>query len=171
MSSEIIRAVDRADPIIGSIAALAMLLFAAVWIWLWKDGRLLKQFPKKLFFLVAASSISVFAINGFLKYIARREVQTYLNNLQGADVSVNGKAIAEPVEVLSVLRSMSWRMPHHTHPEMRLRIEVRSNRGLLTLDLGRDSGRKNEYWVFYPRYYITNIDEIDRIQTHLFDSY
>jgi hypothetical protein len=60
-------------------------------------------------------------------------------------------------------------MAHHSHPQGRILIDILSDRGRLRIRLGRDSGKPDEYWIFYPRYYVSNIDEIDRIRTHLFD--
>jgi hypothetical protein len=52
-----------------------------------------------------------------------------------------------------------------------IRVDIETDKGTLTLQLGRDSGYAQEYWVFYPKYRITSNNEIGRVTTPLFDEY
>jgi len=161
----LIQALDAAYPYVGGIGVIFFLLFVISGRDLF-EGGLFSRFTCIVF---AVSFASVFVINGVVKAEARHEVLGYLDNLQIAEVSINGERVAAPGAVLDALRSMSSYTAHHSNPEGRILIEIRSERGRLIVRLGRDSGRSDEYWVFYPRYYVSNIDEIDRIRTHLFD--
>ena len=115
------------------------------------------------------SFISILAIDGIVKAEARHEVLSYLDGLETADVWIDGQKVADAGIVLDMLRSMTHYWAHHTHPEGRILIEIRSDRGRLVLRLRRDSCRPDEYWVYYSRYHVSDIDEIDRIRTHLLD--
>jgi hypothetical protein len=128
-------------------------------------------YNRLLFIVVAVSLLSILAIDGIVKAEARHEAFSYLDGLETAQVSINGERATDPEGALDMLRSMCGYWAHHTHPEGRILIDIRSNRGRLVVRLGRDSGRPDEYWVYYPRYYVSNIDEIDRIRTHLLDNY
>jgi hypothetical protein len=52
-----------------------------------------------------------------------------------------------------------------------IRVDIESEKGNLTLELGRDSGYAQEYWVFYPKYHVTSNNEIGRVTTPVFDDY
>ena len=52
-----------------------------------------------------------------------------------------------------------------------IRVDIESGKGNLTLELGRDSGYAQEYWVFYPKYRVTLNNEIGRVTTAVFDEY
>jgi hypothetical protein len=66
------------------------------------------------------------------------------------------------------LRSPS---PHHSNPTKRINVEISEGSHHIVLSLARDSSDPREYWVFYPKYYITRHNEIGRIVAPVFDSY
>ncbi len=86
-------------------------------------------------------------------------------------VIVNGKPAENPDEVLATLKSLHWIFPHHSSPGRTIGIEISDQSHRVSLWLSRDSGDPHEYWVFYPKYYITKRNEIGRIITSLFDAY
>jgi hypothetical protein len=103
--------------------------------------------------------------------IGRLEVTYVLEHEDpNATVSIDGHPVQNPREVLNLLEAIQDLPAHHSHPIKRLRVDV-SGRRHTTLALGRDSDNAREYWVFYPRHYITRENEIGRIITPLFDAY
>jgi len=105
-----------------------------------------------------------------LAFHERHRVLEFLNN-PGADatVIVDGIKSGNADEVLSVLKNLAPLAAHHSNPTETLVIDIRSNRGELHLNLGRDSGDRHEYWVFSPAYWSTTRNEIGRLKTPVFD--
>ncbi len=167
MGVALVSALDAAYLYIGGLAVVSLLLLVISARDPFEGGA----YNRFLSIVFVMSCISVLAIDGIVKAEARHEVLSYLDGLETTQVSINGERATDPGGVLDMLRSMYSYWAHHTHPEGRILIDIRSNRGRLIVRLGRDSGRPDEYWVYYPRYYVSNIDEIDRIRTHLLDSY
>jgi hypothetical protein len=104
--------------------------------------------------------------------IAQGEVAKRLDTVSGKyQIYVNGTAAPNPKEVLMALKTLHWVSAHHSNPTKRISIEVSDDFGHIVLLLARDSGDPKEYWVFYPKYYITTYNEIGRIVTPVFDKY
>jgi hypothetical protein len=126
------------------------------------------QTPKVIFvaavvvgLVVAASSTS----------IAQFQVQQFLETqARSASVSINGHQVQNPEEVLTALRELRDFPAHHSSPTKRIAVDV-SDHSQLVLWLARDSTNPREYWVFYPRHFITRSNEVGRIITPLFDAY
>jgi hypothetical protein len=86
-------------------------------------------------------------------------------------ISINGKTAPNGQQVLLALKSLQWTPPHHSDSTKRIGIDLFYDSHHLVLSLGRDSGDPREYWVFYPNYRITAMNEIGRIKTSIFDGY
>jgi hypothetical protein len=101
----------------------------------------------------------------------RNRVLQFLDN-PGTDetVMVDGIRSNNNSEVLAALKNLAPLAAHHSHPTETLVVDIRSSRGEIHLKLGRDSGNKEEYWVFSPTYWFTTRNEIGRLQTQVFDS-
>jgi hypothetical protein len=84
--------------------------------------------------------------------------------------SINGKAATKPEQILAALKTLDWLPAHHSSPTKTINVEI-SDHSRIVLRLARDSGNPREYWVYYPKYYITQWNEIGRIITPLFDEY
>lgn len=107
-----------------------------------------------------------------LEQSARDKVKSFLGTVSThVIVSVDGQKIKDPIEVINELKKIGPLTPHWSHAKKTFRVEVRSKRETLALQLGRDSSRAREYWVFYPKYRYTSKNEIGRITTNLFDDY
>ena len=85
-------------------------------------------------------------------------------------ISINGRQAQNPSEILAALKKLDWLSAHHSSPTKRISVEI-SDDSCIRLQLARDSGNPREYWVFYPRYFITKSNEVGRIVTPLFDAY
>jgi len=102
----------------------------------------------------------------------RKRVVDFLNNVSpDVTLSVNGQFIRPPDQIIAELKKIRDLPAHHSHATKRIHIEVVDRGESLVLELGRDSRRMQEYWVFYPGYRYTSGSEIGRIVTSLFDSY
>jgi hypothetical protein len=88
-----------------------------------------------------------------------------------SQISINATPASYPNDVLLALKTLRWLSPHHSNPVKRITVEVSDGSRHILLSLARDSGNPREYWVFYPKYYITRYNEIGRIVTPVFDKY
>jgi len=114
----------------------------------------------------------VFAVSGPMTTTVRTETLRFLNSLpDNAIVIINGKGADDPSDVISKLATLATAQAHHSHPTERIRIQVLGSDYSLTLELARDSGKPSEYWVFYPGYRHTRLNEVGRITTNIFDSF
>ncbi len=135
-------------------------------------ARASAKFPIKsvIFFVLPILISSVVA--EFMTTSARAEVLKFIKGLSGHyTVSVNQDRAADAGEVVSALKGIASYWAHHSRPTRRIRVEIRSSQGDLTLELGRDSGNPQEYWVFMPEHGVTSNNEIGRITTPVFDKY
>jgi len=122
--------------------------------------------------LFVTSILIAFAAVSVATTAARQEVQRFLRELPSdAIVYVDGQRISDQEEVVSILKGITSYWAHHSHPTTRIRVDVMSSKGNLGLELGRDSGKPREYWVFSPGQSITSKNEIGRITTSAFDKY
>jgi hypothetical protein len=85
-------------------------------------------------------------------------------------VLINGREVPDAGEVLNTLKELHDLPAHHSSPGKRFSIAVRGS-AEVSLVLARDSGDPREYWVFYPKYWITRNNEIGRLKTAVFDAY
>ena len=129
-------------------------------------------FPTKSvsFFLISAG-IAMAAATVMTTY-ARGDALNFLQSLpDNYTVYVNQQQVNDPGKMVSSLKEIAPYWPHHSHPTTRIRVDVRSDARVLTLELGRDSGNPREYWVFYSAQSFTSNTEIGRITTAAFDQY
>jgi hypothetical protein len=103
--------------------------------------------------------------------IVRANALTLLNGGEDAVVSINETTVADPAPILNALRSMALTSAHHLHTTNRLHVVIRTKKGNLSLDLGRDSDRPREYWVFYPGYRSIRENDIARFVSNALDTY
>jgi hypothetical protein len=130
------------------------------------------KFPIKstVFFLLPI--LIVDAISNFMTTSARDEVLKFISGLSGHyTVDVNLQRVDDADKIISALKGIAPVWAHHSHPTRKIRVDIQGGHGDLTLELGRDSGNPNEYWVFQPEYGVTSNNEIGRITTSVFDAY
>jgi hypothetical protein len=103
--------------------------------------------------------------------IAQFQVQRLLQaEPSDSRVLVNGTPVSNAEEVLKTLRELQDLPAHHSSPGHRISVDIYGSSHLL-LVLARDSSNPREYWVLYPKHFITRSNEIGRIVTPLFDAY
>ena len=129
-------------------------------------------FPLKSILFFSLPSLVVLAGATLSKSIANTEIISTIQSFDAAaQVSINGKSVQNQTEVLSALRTRHWVLGHHSQPTTRISIQIWDRSRSLVLSLARDSNDPREYWVFYPKYYITSGNETGRIKTSVFDNY
>jgi hypothetical protein len=130
------------------------------------------KFPIKSVLLFSVPVLTGLCVGDLSIFTGRVEVMRAIDSLtNNAGVSINGKFIENPKAILSVIKTVHWVFPHHSHPTKRIDVEIFDQSRHLLLSLARDSDNPREYWVFYPKYYITRSNEIGRVVTPAFDAY
>ncbi len=130
------------------------------------------KFPLMSVLLFVVPIISVGVISEIMASRSRAEALNFLGNWsRNQEVYVNSHPSDDADRVVNALKEVAPQPAHHSHPTKRIRVEIVSEKGNLILELGRDSGYGQEYWVFYPKYRATSEKEIGRITTPVFDSY
>ena len=129
-------------------------------------------FPTKSVSFFLISVFTTIAAASIMTTYASRDVSSFLQNLSGNyTVYVNRQEVRESEKIISSLKEIAPYWAHHSHPTTRIRVDIHSDARDLTLELGRDSGNPQEYWVFYSKHSVTSDNEIGRITTSAFDEY
>jgi hypothetical protein len=160
------------------ITLVACPVFVVNWFRYMKIARALPpaekwaNFPVKsvAFFMIPILVTDVVAL--ILTSSARMQVLDQLHALSGNyEVYVEGHTYRESEKIISMIKQVSPYLAHHSHPTKMIRITIRGPQATIALELGRDSGRPQEYWVFYPGNVVTSRNEIGRVTTSLLDQY
>jgi hypothetical protein len=109
--------------------------------------------------------------DGSQRYAKDRVLETLGAFGERSQISINATPAPNPKDVLLALRALRTPSPYHSSPTKRINVEISEGSHHIVLSLARDSGNPREYWVFYPKYYITRYNEIGRIVTPVFDNY
>ncbi len=128
-------------------------------------------FPLKsvLFFAIPVVCGLLIGFTG--AFIGQLQVLHFLDGVPPeAPVLVNQQKVKNPAEVIAALRELRDLPAHHSEPTHPIRLDI-YGQSHLALSLARDSGNPREYWVFYPRHWITRNNEVGRIITPVFDAY
>ena len=128
---------------------------------------------RRIPFITLIVFIGIIALMFLVSSIIKREAQKEVMQLLTAEiksVQVNGTAILYFQDFITELRNMddSLSRYHHTHPTRVFKVVLETTKGTLNLNLARDSGNPNEYWVFYPGYQSTTSNDIGKILTLTF---
>jgi hypothetical protein len=103
---------------------------------------------------------------------AKYDTLNFMNNLSNNySILVEDQPVSDREQFLAALRTLSTLSAHHSHPTRRIHVRILDEQQELALELGRDSGRPQEYWVYRPDSRITNLNDIGRIVTPVFDKY
>jgi hypothetical protein len=161
-------------PFLGMLAGAVFLIRVLIGRW-WKWKKIPLGWKIVPFVAIACFILpieSTFIIAAPMDRTIMTETLRFLNSLSdNANVIINGKAVDNPSDVISKLKTLAKIQAHHSHPTQRIRIQVLNSDYSLTLELGRDSDIPSEYWVFYPGYRHSRLNEIGRINTTIFDKY
>jgi hypothetical protein len=82
---------------------------------------------------------------------ARGDVLSALKRLSSVfQVYLGGQEVRERRAIVDLLATISAVEAHHSHPTRPIRIEIRDRSGSILLNVGQDSERPKEFWVFVP---------------------
>lgn len=162
-------------PIIALILGAVILIRSLFGKW-WKSDRKMSSGWKKAGYAAMIAFILPIIITSVLSFtvkkIVRHEVKVWLENVSNnAIVSVNNEEVQKPRTIIDGLKKLTVLPAHHSRVTKRIRIAIRDGDQGLVIDLGRDSDRHEEYWVFYLGYRHTCVNEIGRITTTLFENF
>ena len=161
-----------------SLAAIAIAIILILILIILKKIPLEKPGPVTKFVMFTAAGMFIapivtgFIISGIMERIVLREVRLFLNNVSpSAKVIIQGKSVDDGVKIIKGLAKAAPMPAHSSRDTKKFRIEIIDGDQGLTVDLARDSDHRREYWVFYPGYRYTSVNEIGRIRTNLFDNH
>ncbi len=129
-------------------------------------------FPTKslAFFLIPI--FVVIATGIFVTVEIDNEVSNFFEQLpDNYTVYVNKKPVPNGDQIVSTLKTASRQLGHHSHPTDRISLDIKSQKGNLSLELRRDSEIPQEYWVYYYKYGVGWHTDIGKITTPIFDKY
>jgi hypothetical protein len=109
-----------------------------------------------------------FAVATIIKLAALNEIRPKLSADVEA-VSLDNVPFERTDGLVTALRNMHDTMGHHSHPTTRDRLLVKTSRGPLGLELRRDSQDVHEYWVFYPEFNSTKMNDVGHVFTDALD--
>jgi len=123
--------------------------------------------------LIFAASIALAMILAWaIGYGARIETFKFLSSLPASyTVTANGVPISYPSALLTAIQTAAPVVGHHSHPTSTIHVRVEANGQTMKFNLGRDSQDPHEYWVFYPKYPVSSMNEIGRITTDALDGF
>ncbi|HZR78250.1 MAG TPA: hypothetical protein VFA58_03535 [Chthoniobacterales bacterium] len=162
--------------IVAAVISLPFWIIFAWPIWSSKVNTAVPQWRERIAdastVIFIAGVLIAFAAASTAQEIAHNEVVAKLRSItHDYTVSVNGRGIGNPEQILGVLQSIDWLPAHHSNPTKRITLDVGDRTSHVVLSLARDSNNPQEYWVFSPNGFITRENEIGRIRTNLLDSY
>lgn len=110
--------------------------------------------------------------SGIMESSARNQVMRLLGQAsEDATVRINGKDVDDPVEVVRALSKIKKIGAHHSHATNKFQVEIITESSKLVLEVGRDSVRAYEYWVFYPHCQYAGEMHVGSVVTEAFDDY
>jgi hypothetical protein len=109
-----------------------------------------------------------FALSEVIQSGAIEEIHPRLNS-QIEIVKINGSNFQKVHEIVDALRNMHSTLGHHSHPTTNYEVSLLTAAGPLTLDLRRDSDDPHEYWVFYPGFFATRLQDVGHAFTSALD--
>ena len=133
-----------------------------------RKGSFLTGWSARLFLACVVLAL-LFAASGNL--VAGRKIHEILQDPETVVVAVDGRPAANPEQVLTVLRRVSAKPAHHSHPIAAISVVLRRDGVDTTLLVSRDSDNPREYWVDIPRSLVEPSDGLGRVETAAFDGY
>jgi len=112
--------------------------------------------------LVMISVLIVTPLAGtFIPSLVRSELH---EKLGGEIISVVSQRGVDKAKVLHNLKDMSSPKYNNTHPLERFMFKVKTAEEEIYLELARDSNDNEVYWVYYPKYYYSGINDVGKIK-------
>jgi len=137
-----------------------------------KKGLDLTNFPYKYWMFWWATGSVLFILSGLIESSGRLKVKNILDSFnENAEVYINDKRSPKALDIISALSKLDSLPAHHSHDMEHFQVRIKDRDRELVLELGQDSKRSDEYWVYYPKYKSTKYNEIGKISTNIFKDY
>jgi len=157
---------------IGGFIFMVMNLLISFKNWKADMHTFLNKFPFKSVACFAVPFVFIFILGSQMESRISDKVKRFLNEASvGTIVCIDRQPTKNPEWVINELKKIMPLPDHHSHATKRINIELIDGDKKIVIELGRDSDRAQEYWVFYPEYGYTSKNEIGRIITDIFDDY
>jgi len=133
-----------------------------------------KRKPWKIAKILIGQLAVVFILSYGILWIinieSRNELKSLLNE-KNIKITVNGENINTEysLQIIAELNKIKSYSGHHSHPEKEFEIGILSGNTKMDLTIKKDSDIKNEYWVYWNKYSSTNLNEIGRVTTNIFE--
>lgn len=103
---------------------------------------------------------------------AKNELINILTN-EHVNLTIIGKQLTQKdeLELLNILKTIKHIPAHHSHPTEELIIQLKFDNHMSNIYLNMDSERKDEYWVYWDKYTVSNSNEIGRIKNGTLKKY
>ena len=140
----------------------------------WDNGQIseVPKYPLKSIVVFAVLILSMFFIADLFKREAILRTKDFFEKLTpNVAVLIDGKPSLNSKEIIYELSKVRGSQAHHSHPTSTLHVLLQDHDESFMLWLGRDSQNPKEYWVFYPDFKATTMNEIGRITTGVFDQF
>lgn len=135
-----------------------------------KKLDLMGLFPFKSGACMILSILTTMLISHLIMSDIRAKVKHHLKNITSDSIlTIDGKAMTNMQSIVDELLKVKHIPPNHSHPEKEFIVKILNNSKMLTLKVGRDSRKKDEYWIFYPKYFVSSSNEVWKIRSHIFD--
>jgi hypothetical protein len=102
---------------------------------------------------------------------ARNEFCRILAEKENIVVNIQGKKIDDARSVLDELTRIQKLPAHHSHATDTITVELYVNKKCIRIEVGKDSKRDDQYWIFWPKYRFTKHNEIGQVRTNSFAKY
>jgi len=126
----------------------------------WPRFRFVLAMTIMLFFFFAGLQLII--LGTIIDSKARTEVKARLAEMDEntATVMIDGITIDNPETFIASLKDLRFMSHHRTRKLDRETIEIIDGDKRLALAMSQDSGHRNRYWVYYPRYSTTTTKSI-----------
>ncbi|MER2496201.1 hypothetical protein [Vibrio neptunius] len=136
------------------IASCVIMAFATIPFKRWeKRGKVVIA----LFCISAASFMSIFLLDYFIK----KEVSELIT---ADSVIVESQENFNTAMFLRALRNKQYITTHRTKPLERSVLLIDTHLGQLELEVAQDSEHPHLYWVYYPKYRYSHLNELGKVR-------
>jgi hypothetical protein len=168
---------ESLDRIITILEPIVLVVFFGIWIYCLVNFIRRRNRHKTIVAMIVGGGIILvmMMLTSIMTARARHDLLNFLDETNGPfTLSVQGRDVREVQadSLIGLLRAVRPMAAHHSHPTGLVAIRIINLSGrAMNLALGRDSGRRREYWVFQTDYATTSNNELGRVVTPLLDDF
>lgn len=123
-----------------------------------------RRLPIKTWFACGIAWILMFITIETFEALLRARVREVLGTTSSAvAVEAEDAKLRDPAAVIAAIRNIKRASPHHSSPSRCATVTLSLAHSTLRLRLCQDSQDPTEYWVFYPEFRFSAMNEIGRV--------